>query len=155
MIDPKSTRGYRNNNPGNIERGKDVWRGMAVDQTADSRFIMFDAPHWGIRAIARILQNYRRHAGLATIRQMIETYAPRQENDTDAYVARVAAATGLDPNTDRVDVEAYAPMRALVEAIIRVEIGANPYGDAPIDEGLRLAGIERQAAAPAREAHHA
>lgn len=155
MIDPKTTRGWRNNNPGNIERGKDVWQGMAADQGADSRFVVFTAPEWGIRAIARILQNYRRRADLATIRRMIETYAPPVENNTEGYIARVARATGLDPDKDRVDVASYAHMRPLVEAIIRVEIAGNPYDDAVIDEGLRRAGIVRPALPGAVESAHA
>ena len=49
-------RGIRNHNPGNVLRTKSVtWQGQAEDQSGDPEFVVFTAPEWGLRAIARIL----------------------------------------------------------------------------------------------------
>ena len=143
----KQPRGIRNNNPGNIDRHPGVrWQGMAGDQSRDSRFVVFKAPEWGIRAIARILITYqdRRRARdgsrIDTIQDIIGRWAPSVENDTDAYARHVARLThiGVDETLDVYD---YATMYALVQAIITHENGMQPYAHALIARGLELAGI--------------
>lgn len=148
----KQPRGIRNYNPGNIERNGTRWQGMAVAQ-ADSRFIVFGHPVWGIRAIARTLITYqdarraRNGSRIDTVREFIERWAPAHENNTDAYAKQVAKALGIGPDDETVDVYDFATMRALVQAIVRHENGPGPlpggnwYGDALIAEGLALAGI--------------
>ncbi|WP_312395778.1 structural protein [Stutzerimonas kunmingensis] len=148
----KQPRGIRNYNPGNIERNGTRWQGMAVAQ-ADSRFIVFSHPVWGIRAIARTLITYqdarraRDGSRIDSVREIIERWAPAHENDTDAYAKQVAKALGIGPDDETVDVYDFATMRALVQAIVRHENGPGPlpggnwYGDALIAEGLALAGI--------------
>ena len=82
----KETRGIRNNNPGNIEKSKNnKWQGMAESQP-DKRFITFTSPEWGIRAIARILINYKDKYDLDTVKKIISRWAPPSENNTGAYV---------------------------------------------------------------------
>lgn len=141
-------RGIRNHNPGNIERNENVrWQGQSVDQSSDPRFVVFDAPKWGIRAIARVLITYQDHrqardgSKIDTLRDIISRWAPPNENDTPAYLQHVATLTllGID---ETIDVYDYATMRALVIAIITHENGCQPYDDATIDAGIRLAGIE-------------
>src|SRR5690606_27363988 len=44
---------------------------------------------------------------------------------------------------DLLDLHAYADLRELVEAIIIVECGGNPYPAGAIDRGLELAGVPR------------
>lgn len=142
-------RGIRNNNPGNIERGA-PWKGLAdrsqmtPNQRGEARFCVFVAPEYGVRAIGRIIQNYR-HARSAdgtpvdTIAEIIARWAPASENDTRAYVAAVDAA---HPKTalDAIDPHSLADMVPLVEAIIHHENGAQPYPRATIEAGLVLAG---------------
>lgn len=128
-----TSRGIRNNNPGNIDRGKAPWKGMSKDQSGDARFIVFDGPEWGIRAIARILRNYRSY-GVDTIAEIISRWAPPVENDTQSYIQAVAKAVGADP---------YAPITdeqipALVEAIIKHENGEQPYSRETIAWGIQL-----------------
>lgn len=144
----KATRGIRNNNPGNIDRHVGVrWQGQAADQSGDRRFVVFDSPKWGIRAIARILITYQDARDAAdgskidTIREIIARWAPPAENDTGAYATHVATLTriGVDQTIDVYD---YATMKALVAAIITHENGAQPYDDATLDAGLKLAGID-------------
>jgi len=88
-------RGIRNNNPGNIRRSDDQWRGLAADQT-DADFFRFAEPRFGIRAMARILQVYQEHHGLRTIREIINRWAPSVENPTGDYVTAVAIWAGFD-----------------------------------------------------------
>jgi hypothetical protein len=144
-------RGIRNHNPGNIDRVTGVtWQGQAEDQSSDSRFVVFTDPRWGIRAIARVLITYqdkrlaRDGSKIDTVDEFIDRWAPKHENDTDAYVAHVRQMLGLGQEEfpGEVDVYRYADMRGLLIAIITHENGVQPYDDATIDAGLRLAGIE-------------
>lgn len=134
------SRGVRNNNPGNIEKSRDRWKGLAADQP-DSRFFTFTEAKWGIRAMARILQNYQKKYGLNTIEEMIDRWAPPVENNTSAYVNAVARETGFDKD-EKLDLKKHAHLFPLVKAVIRHENGYAPYTDAQINEGLALAGIK-------------
>lgn len=134
----KTPRGIRNHNPGNIDRTADKWQGMAADQSSDSRFVVFVAPHWGIRALAKVLLSYQRKHGINTVRGIINRWAPPVENNTDAYVSQVAKACGVEPD-DTIDIENKAVLRALVSSIIKHENGQQPYGAGVIDLGIDLA----------------
>lgn len=126
-------RGIRNNNPGNIVRSGVTWRGMSPDQSRDTRFVVFDAPEWGIRAMARVLKNYMAQ-GYDTIQEVINRWAPPIENDTGAYVRAVANKLGVDPNAPINT--SYIP--ALIEAIIQHENGQQPYPPDLIARGVDL-----------------
>lgn len=134
------SRGVRNNNPGNIEKSRDRWKGLAADQP-DSRFFTFTEAKWGIRAMARILQNYQKKYGLNTIEEMIDRWAPPVENNTSAYVNAVARETGFDKD-QKLDLKKHEHLFPLVKAVIRHENGYAPYTDTQINEGLALAGIK-------------
>ena len=143
----KLPRGISNCNPGNIDRHPGVhWQGQAADQSKDPRFVVFLAPEWGIRAIARILLTYqtarkaRDGSRIDTIREIIDRWAPPNENNTGAYARHVAELTGIDVN-QKIDVRDYDTMRALVVAIITHENGTQPYSDEQITAGLEQAGI--------------
>lgn len=151
-------RGIRNHNPGNIEQKPGVrWQGEKESQQADPRFVTFESPKWGIRAIARILITYQdaRQAKdgsrIDTVREIINRWAPATENDTESYIANVSRLSKIGENT-RLDVYQFAVMKALVKAIITHENGSNPYPSATIDAGLRLAGIEPPKKAITRQA---
>lgn len=95
---PAYARGLRNNNPGNIELNPNTnWQGAAPTQQ-DGRFVQFDTPEAGARAMAKVLGAYRQR-GTNTVADIINTWAPASENDTGAYIANVVRQTGLDPNT--------------------------------------------------------
>jgi hypothetical protein len=146
---PETPRGIRNNNPGNIERVKGViWEGQSSRQT-DRRFITFDSPVYGIRAIARVLITYadaRKAADgskIDTVQEVITRWAPPHENDTTAYSEHVAKKLGVGPgailNIKRADV-----MAVLIESIVQHENGEQPYSDSQITKGMMLAGIEAE-----------
>lgn len=158
MIDPRLTRGFLNNNPGNIDRGT-PWNGEVRDvskctndiqrkELTQGRFCVFvDAEH-GIRAMALNLRAYRDHLSCKTIRDYINRWAPPNENNTAAYIATVAHTCGVGPD-DPVDIERPVIMHALIDAIIRVECAGMPYQGNEVDAGIALAGIASIAAAPA------
>lgn len=149
MSERRLPRGIRLHNPGNIEKG-DPWQGLAADQSGDDRFAVFEAPEWGIRAIARVLITYQDRHGLETPYEIAQRWAPPPENDARAYAQQIATRLGVGLH-QAVSVHDYAVMRALVEAIIRHENGVQPYEAATINEGLRLAGVKPPAEA-ARQA---
>lgn len=92
-----TARGIRNNNPGNIVRNNIQWNGALsateVQQMGwqwDPKFVQFDTPLNGLRALARILLVYNSR-GENTVDEIISTFAPPQDNDTAAYESFVAA----------------------------------------------------------------
>jgi hypothetical protein len=130
-------RGIRNRNPGNIRRGRDRWKGLAPAQT-DPTYFVFEAPVWGIRAMAVILRNYQKRHSLKTLARIIARWAPPRENDTSAYVAAVAKALRLHPRRE-LDLQDRAILRGLIAAIIHRENGTQPYDLDTIDTALDLA----------------
>jgi hypothetical protein len=139
----RTPRGIRNNNPGNIRRNGDPWQGLAERQ-GDVEFFTFKTPIYGIRALARTLIAYQDKHTLRSIRQILNRWAPTNENNTPAYVRAVAAQTGFDAD-QTLDLHSFAHMKPLVEAIIRHENGQQPYSDTQLTKGLVLAGVEPEA----------
>lgn len=113
-------RGIRNNNPLNIRIGN-VWQGE-VDKPTDRSFEQFKQMEYGIRAGFVLLRRYIRHYGINTIAEIIARWAPRSENDTTAYVRRVAQLTNISPDVP-IKYEDKGTMCALVDAMIQVECG--------------------------------
>jgi hypothetical protein len=124
------TRGERNHNPGNVERNATAWQGVSGLQS-DSRFVVFADPHFGIRALAKVLLTYYRKHNLNTVRGIIDRWAPPSENNSGAYVNHVAAflAVGIDAPLDLEDENC---LEALIRAIIVHENGRCVYDDATI-----------------------
>ena len=91
-------RGIRNNNPLNIRRSKDQWKGMAEVQI-DRAFVQFKSMEYGWRAAFYLLtRTYYHKYRLYTIRGIVSRWAPANENNTAAYIANVARLTGIDPD---------------------------------------------------------
>jgi len=112
-------RGVRNNNPGNIDfNPRNAWQGqLGIEvNVAKPRFARFDQAENGIRALGKLLLNYRGkdgmpgvgRPGIDTPLEFISRWAPSSENNTLAY------------------------------AIVH-ENGGNPYKSEVIDEGIRRA----------------
>ncbi len=132
----RATRGERNNNPGNIDKGQ-PWQGLATAQP-DSRFASFVSPEYGIRALGKLLLTYYRTYGLDTINGIISRWAPSVENNTNAYAAAVARETGFDANQE-IDLTDHDALFAVAKAIIRHENGRVSYSDATIASGIQMA----------------
>ena len=91
-------RGIRNNNPLNIRRSKDKWKGMKALQS-DAQFVQFESLEWGWRAAFYLLtRTYYHKYRLYTIRAIVTKWAPAIENNTKAYIANVSRLTGIDPD---------------------------------------------------------
>lgn len=130
-------RGIRNNNPGNIKRTDTVWQGQAPLQT-DKTFVQFVHPKYGFRAMTRILRNYQRR-DLNSIRQIISTYAPSNENDTEAYIQSVAKRLNVSPD-EPINLESK-----LFDLLLAIAVHENGvialgvYSEQVINEGVALA----------------
>lgn len=131
-------RGIRNNNPGNIRHG-DKWQGLADKQT-DSSFCVFTAPEYGIRAICKILINYKKQ-NINTPEKIISRWAPPSENNTNSYILSVCQVLDVKPH-DIIDVCEPVIMINLVKAIIRHENGMQPYSNETLTHGMELAGVK-------------
>ena len=130
-------RGIRNNNPGNIRHGAN-WHGLNPDgRKIDPAFCVFTTSVAGIRALAKVLINYKRIHGLNTVRQIISRYAPPNENQTTAYIQSVAKQLGVYPDTV-IDIEERGILTVFIKAIIRMENGIQPYSDETIQQGIDL-----------------
>lgn len=135
----QTSRGIRNNNPGNIRWGDD-WKGLVPkDQRTDKSFCQFTNPEYGIRAMIIILRNYQRKYGLNTVTGIIKRWAPPNENDTQAYINSVAQATGVSPD-QKIDTSDSRFMMKLLQAIIKHENGSQPYSFDTFVRAVELAG---------------
>nr|WP_218166743.1 structural protein P5 [Pseudomonas sp. G1002] len=142
-------RGVRNNNPGNIDYNpRNAWQGqLGLEVGVPSpRFARFDTPENGIRALGRLLINYRGKDGMPgvggpgidTVRETITRWAPGNENNTEAYIAAVARRMGVSAN-DVIDVRKPATLGVMVSSIIAHECAGFAYPEAVLAEGLRRA----------------
>ena len=132
------TRGERNFNPGNIDRNATKWQGMAPDQSGDDRFVVFTAPEFGIRALAKVVLSYYRKYRLNTVKGIIDRWAPPNENDTGAYVDAVCKQCTVAPD-DIINPDNEACLEMLVRGIIHHENGRVVYDDATILKGIEMA----------------
>lgn len=125
MIEKKIPRGIRNNNPLNIRKGNN-WQGEKAVQT-DPAFEQFESMAYGLRAGFKILKNYMSGYGgrvkpLTCVADIISRWAPPSENNTQAYIDKVCAVSGLHPR-ERVDFRERTKMIAIVDGMCRVENG--------------------------------
>lgn len=113
-------RGIRNNNPLNIRVGN-VWQGE-VKKPTDGAFEQFVSMKWGVRAAFVILRRYIKRYGHNTIRSIVSTWAPSNENNTNAYVDFVAKRTNINPDKP-ISFDDKPTMVAIVSAMIWQENG--------------------------------
>lgn len=110
------TRGMESRNPGNLR------------EVGGGNFLTFATFEEGYRAMATQLKMYQ-NAGAENIRDIISTYAPKSENNTEAYIkavtqflskelgTKITAQTALDLSSPRI-------LSALTRGMIRQENGA-------------------------------
>lgn len=125
------TRGFRNNNPGNLRYGV-PWVGV-VGQDADG-YAIFDKLEHGIRAMGvDLLTKIGR--GVNTLAAIITVYAPPSDNNPTAeYIDRVSAWTDLDPY----QILTRADMPTVAAAMIRFENG-HRAPDYEFTQGMNMA----------------
>lgn len=135
-IASKGVRGVRNNNPGNLEYSAQGWDG---ELTPDGRFSRFDTPEHGIRALAKNMRTFQNKHGLNTVAGMISKFAPQEDhNDTATYIKAVSGMMGVDPD-QHIDTSNVDTLTKLVNSIITVENGSNPYTNQQISDGVLAA----------------
>lgn len=135
-IASKGVRGVRNNNPGNLVASNQGWDG---ELTSDGKFSRFDTPEHGIRALAKNMRTYQNKHDLNTVSQMISKFAPPEDhNDTPTYIKAVAGMMGVDPE-QHIDTSDVGTLTKLVNSIITVENGSNPYTSQQISDGVLAA----------------
>lgn len=120
MAKNMTPRGIRNNNPLNIRKGC-RWIGLSPKQT-DKSFCQFTSMVYGVRAGFITLRTYICKHKCNTIEKIISRWAPRNENDTAAYIRAVAKRTKLATDLP-IRLEDKRIMCALISAMIEVECG--------------------------------
>lgn len=94
-------------------------------------------PAAGIRALVKVLINYKKIHWLNTVRQIISCYAPPNENQIQAYIQTVADQIGVYPDTV-IDIEERGISAVFIKAVIRMENGIQPYSDETIEKGIDM-----------------
>jgi hypothetical protein len=113
-------RGIRNNNPGNIRKGrKRIWEGEVYPGT-DPSFSQFRTMAYGVRALLIDLVN-KHKGGLRTVQSIIYKYAPPTENYSARYAKFVADAMGI-PVTQSFNMTS-ANLIKFAKAVARFENG--------------------------------
>ena len=129
------SRGLRNNNPGNIRRSRVRYKGE-VHPSRDPEFKEFSSVAYGYRAMFVLLDTYRSRYGLTTIRQMLNRYAPPEENFTEGYIRYVADYSGVLPD-ETVDTRDERDMIPIVAAMSKIENGVAALRD-DVERGWAL-----------------
>jgi len=148
-------RGIRNHNPGNLIRHAATrWQGMAADQSGDHRFVIFESPELGLRALLKVLINYHELHDIHTVTGVVSRWAPDSENDTAAYITHVANRLGVAPDA-AIDLTDHDTVLSVARAIVRHENGPGPlagewYDEATWHAAARLAGLTP----PPKPIHH-
>lgn len=114
------TRGFRNNNPGNIRISQSDWQGKSTDNT-DGSFEQFNDFTYGLRALILLILNYISVKGKRTVYDIISTYAPPIENATEKYAAYVANEMKISKHT--IFDLSFLNLFNLVNGIVKYENG--------------------------------
>ena len=118
--DPSEKRGFRNNNWLNIRKSDNAWQGK-IQNGSDVAFEQFETPELGIRAAAKNIKTYASR-GKNTVRDIISTWAPATENDTNSYITNVSSRMGVNPD-QVIDVNDQNTMVKLLSAMTISENG--------------------------------
>ncbi|MBV8159139.1 MAG: hypothetical protein JO278_15875 [Dyella sp.] len=144
--DPRQPRGIRNNNPGNLNYVGQA--GATREDDPNGRFAVFQSAEDGLRALSDQLRRYAQR-GINSVRAIISRFAPPSENNTQAYIGSVSRRLGVESNA-ALDLNDPRLMHGLMDAIIRVENGRNPYSTEQLASAsaVRAAGGQAAGAAP-------
>lgn len=101
------------NNPLNIRTSAHYnWDGQ---EGATRGFCNFAGVEKCRRAGAYLLMRSYRRAGVKTVAQVINRWAPTCENNTNAYISFVCKRTGFKPDTELVFITDFAAVLAAME----------------------------------------
>jgi hypothetical protein len=133
--DTNAPRGFRNNNPGNIEASPWTQKQPGFSGVEPKgRFATFDTMENGVNAMGNLVGNYGQQ-GINTVQGIINRWAPAKDgNNTAAYAATVAKAAGIDPNAP-VDMNDPAVRNRIVTAMAQYENGRSLPQGAALTQG--------------------
>lgn len=135
----KITRGIRNCNPGNLRHGSN-WEGLhPYSKFLDTDFCVFISPKFGIRAMAKLLNNYGKQS-VDTIESIIRKWAPSEENETESYIRDISQRLNI-PRTQHLNLNSGFTVASVVRAIIIHENGCCPYSNEEIMGAVAMAGL--------------
>lgn len=84
------TRGIRNNNPFNIKLCSNRWKGKIPNkENKDGVFEQFVSMRYGLRAGTHLIRNYINRYNLHRVSDIINRFAPSNENKTENYISFV------------------------------------------------------------------
>jgi hypothetical protein len=140
-------RGFRNNNPLNIEAGG-FTQGQPGFAGSDGRFAKFASMDQGVAAANTLLDTYQNKHGLNTPAAIIGRWAPSNDgNNVSAYASTVANQLGIGPN-DPIPPE----MRPkLIQAMAQVENGKPLPSVSPQAIGQALTAPQAAQTGPSNE----
>ncbi len=119
--DKSQPRGFRNNNPLNIEAGN-FTQSQPGFTGSDGRFAQFGSMDQGVGAADNLLQSYGKR-GINTVAGIVGRWAPpRDNNPTNTYAATVAKSIGVDPNAP-LNMDDPNVRRGLIGAMAQFENG--------------------------------
>lgn len=133
-----TARGVRNKNFGNIEYGQFA---IACGATgSDGRFAIFPTNVHGLAAIGRLLLIYNKKPDgkggvIDTVSEVINRWAPSNENRTNAYITFVCTMLECEPD-DRFNFRDPAFLFWMISAIGDEECGPKEFNDAVTDDEI-------------------
>jgi hypothetical protein len=136
----KLPRGIRNCNPGNLVISKIPWNGKVPKKdNTDGHFEQFISMEYGIRAMIMDLRGDIMKDGLDTIEKLIRVYAPKFENNTEAYIKVVVKRTGIKRNEKLITDK--STIFKLVEAISFHENGGSYITNEQIEKAWEMLSV--------------
>ncbi|HHA1306321.1 TPA: hypothetical protein ACOEHI_003926 [Enterobacter kobei] len=122
-------RSFRNNNFGNLEYAGQAGAVLEnKNRKGEQRFARFNTPEEGMRGLGNQLMLYatgRSKSGKRdTIDSILNVFAPKNENNTEAYKASLAKSLGVDRNAT-LDLANPEVMTKMIRSIATIE-GGNP-----------------------------
>lgn len=130
----RAPRGIRNNNPGNLNFVGQS--GATKESGPGGRFAVFATMQQGLQALAHQLQLYGGR-GIDTVQGIISKYAPAGENNTNSYIQSVMRKLGVSAS-QHLNLQDPNVLKALIQGITTVEVGAGKITDSQIDSALRV-----------------
>jgi len=125
-------RGERNHNPCNLRYDPGIrWQGLDHPPADDHGLCRFVDDEHGLRAGARDIHVKWATHGWRTVSEIIDHYAPPNENDTGAYIAFVCRRLGVAADAP-LDLGDPTVLGQFVTAIVTEEEGRDIYADALI-----------------------
>lgn len=113
------SRGYRNNNAGNLVKTSIQWQGKV--KCKDKRFECFSSPYYGTRAMVKTLVAYKEKHGISSVAGIINRWSPPHENHTASFINYLNHHVGVLGDNF------YRKLPLLVHRMIRFENGYEKY----------------------------